>query len=76
MQLDQLELQRQQDITSAQGASQSAMYKYQGKQAASPYKWIAAGIQGGVSSVGSGLAVKNASSKPKGGANGNQTTKV
>jgi len=48
MQLDQLELQRQQDIAGIRGASEAAMSRYQGKQAASSLKWISAGIQGGI----------------------------
>ena len=57
MQLDQLELQRQKGIVGTHGQSQVDMYKHQGKQAASPYKWITAGVQGGVKGykIGKGL---------------------
>ncbi len=47
MQLDQLELQRQQDIAGVRGASSAAMSRYQGKQASSSMKWISAGVKGG-----------------------------
>jgi len=41
MQLDQLELRRQQDIAGARGASRAAMQRYQGKTAAYAGKWTA-----------------------------------
>jgi hypothetical protein len=60
MQLDQLELQRQQDVAKTHGASQVGMYKYQGKQARSPYKWISAGLGGGAQGYSMGQSMKSA----------------
>jgi hypothetical protein len=65
MQLDQLELQRQQDIAKTHGASQVAMYKYQGEQARSPYRWISAGL-GGLAG-GAGAIASASSSRPASG---------
>ena len=56
MQLDQLELQRQQGIAGTHGASSAAMYRYQGEQAASPYKWLTAGARGAVGGASAGAA--------------------
>lgn len=39
MQLDQLELQRQQDLAGIRGASEAAMSRYQGKQAKMKGRW-------------------------------------
>ena len=41
MQLDQLELQRQQDLAGVRGASEAAMSRYKGKTAASAGRWTA-----------------------------------
>ena len=41
MQLDQLELQRQQDLAGVRGASEAAMSRYKGATAASAGKWTA-----------------------------------
>ena len=59
MQLDQLELQRQSGIAKAHGESQAEMYKYQGKQAASKFKWITAGIMGGVQGYSMGKSMSS-----------------
>ena len=61
MQLDQLELQRQQDIARAQGKSKMAMYDYQGKQARSSMRWISAGLGG----VAQGAGAMASMSGPK-----------
>jgi len=73
MQLDQLELLRQQDITKAHGASQVAMYKHQGKQAASTFKWITAGIMGGVQGASMSKSMQGGGGKG-GGAGSNSTS--
>ena len=43
MQLDQLELQRQQDIAGIHGASSAAMSRYKGKQISNSGKWLTVG---------------------------------
>jgi len=43
MQLDQLELQRQQDIAGIRGASEAAMSRYKGSAASTAGKWLAGG---------------------------------
>jgi hypothetical protein len=57
MQLDQLELRRQQDIAGVRGASRAAMSKYQGKVAGYTGKWTAGTkLLAGAGSAGLGYA--------------------
>lgn len=56
MQMDQLELQRQQDLSMIRGASESAMSKYQGRVASRASKWtVASSLVGTSANLAKGL---------------------